>query len=74
MVAALFPLTMHRPHPVASTPATATVAAHATESDEQLMADIDQKLSADVPAPMEPLADPTDGISTTSSTSEQRKN
>jgi hypothetical protein len=43
------------------------------ESDEALLADIDQKVSADVPSPMEPLADPTAGSSTTS-TSDQRNN
>jgi hypothetical protein len=46
----------------------------ATESDEALLADIDQKLSADVPSPMEPLADPTAGATSTTSTSDQRTN
>src|ERR1700722_16196489 len=59
-VAALFPLSMHRQRPVS--PAAATVASASsqpTESDDALLADIDQKVSADVPSPMEPLADPT---------------
>ena len=74
-VAALFPLSMHRQRPVS--PVTATVASaspQTTESDEALLADIDQKVSADVPSPMEPLADPTAGTTSTTSTSDQRTN
>src|SRR6266566_2656012 len=62
-VAALFPLSMHRQHPappVAGATATSS-SLQTTESDEALLADIDQKLSADVPSPMAPLADPTAG-------------
>jgi hypothetical protein len=74
-VAALFPLSMHRQRPLS--PATATAAAassQTTESDEALLADIDQKVSADVPSPMEALADPTGGATTSTSTSQQRTN
>jgi hypothetical protein len=74
-VAALFPLSMHRQRPVA--PVTATVSSgpsQITESDEALLADIDQKVSADVPSPMEPLADPTAGTTPATSTSDQRTN
>jgi hypothetical protein len=75
-VAALFPLSMHRQHP--APPVIQTIATspslRATESDEALLADIDQKLSADVPSPMEPLADPTAGATSTTSTSDQRTN
>ena len=74
-VAALFPLSMHRQRPVS--PATSTVASASsptTESDEALLADIDQKVSADVPSPMAPLADPTAGATSTPSTSNQRNN
>jgi hypothetical protein len=74
-VAALFPLSMHRHLPVA--PVTTTIASgtsQITESDEALLADIDQKVSADVPSPMEPLADPTAGTTTITSTSDQRTN
>jgi hypothetical protein len=49
------------------------VAAQNTESDEALLSDIDQKVSADVPSPMQPLADPTDETNPTS-TSNQRTN
>jgi hypothetical protein len=42
------------------------------ESDEALLADIDQKVSADVPSPMAPLADPTAETAPTTSTSNQR--
>jgi hypothetical protein len=75
-VAALFPLSMHRQR--ASSPVIRTIATSSplqtTESDEALLADIDQKLSADVPAPMAPLADPTAGATSTTSTSDQRTN
>lgn len=72
-VAALFPLSLHRRNPVPAVTATATSAsAQITESDDALLADIDQKVSADVPSPMEPLADPTAGAASTTSTSDQR--
>jgi hypothetical protein len=73
LVAASFPLNMYRQqqHPV---PATAVVASHTTESDEALLEDVDQTLSADVPSPMQPLADPTAGSTTADSTTYQRKN
>jgi hypothetical protein len=75
-VAALFPLSMHRQR--ATAPVIRTIATSSplqtTESDEALLADIDQKLSADVPAPMAPLADPTAGATSTTSTSDQRTN
>jgi hypothetical protein len=75
LVAASFPLSLHRQHP-APLATTSTVSSHATEieSDDALLEDIDQKLSADVPSPMEPLADPTAGAYTADSTSNQRKN
>jgi hypothetical protein len=67
---------MHRQR--ASSPVIRTIATSSplqtTESDEALLADIDQKLSADVPAPMAPLADPTAGATSTTSTSDQRTN
>lgn len=69
LVAASFPITLHRQHPPSST-VTAAATSHTTESDEALLDDIDQTLSADVPSPMEPLADPTG----TQPTSDQRKN
>jgi hypothetical protein len=75
LVAASFPLSLHRQHPPA--PAAVSIAAsHSTEmeSDNALLEDIDQKLSADVPSPMEPLADPTAGAYPANSTSTQRKN
>ena len=75
-VAALFPLSMHRQRPA---PPVARITASSsslqtTESDEALLADIDQKLSADVPAPMAPLADPTAGATSTTPNSNQRTN
>src|SRR5580700_9282172 len=50
-VAALFPLSMNRQHPVSNTTTpTASVAPQTAESDEALLTDIDQKVSADVPS------------------------
>jgi hypothetical protein len=74
--AALFPLSMHRqrPAPPVALTTAASSSLHATESDEALLADIDQKLSADVPAPMAPLADPTAGATSTTPNSNQRTN
>jgi hypothetical protein len=75
-VAALFPLSMHRHNPTAPVARTiaSTSAVQTTESDEALLADIEQKVSADVPAPMAPLADPTAGATSTTSNSDQRTN
>jgi hypothetical protein len=73
-VAALFPLSMHRQHPTPPVAQTTASSLQPTESDEALLADIDQKLSADVPAPMAALADPTAGTTSTTSTSDQRTN
>ncbi len=75
-VAALFPLSMHQRRssglPVTASPGSASV--QTIESDDALLADIDQKVSADVPSAMQPLADPTAGSAASSSTADQRKN
>src|ERR1700679_821459 len=72
-VAALFPLSMHRQRSASAVTATvASGSSQTTESDEALLADIEQKVSADVPSPMEPLADPTAGAASTASNSDQR--
>jgi hypothetical protein len=74
-VAALFPLSMHRQRPITHGVTTATLSSpQTTESDAALLADIDQEISADVPAPMQPLADPTAGASSATSASDQRSN
>jgi hypothetical protein len=73
-VAALFPITLHQQRSAADSSVKATAVSSQTESDDALLADIDQKVSADVPSPMEPLADPTDGSTSTNSTSDQRTN
>ena len=73
--AALFPLSMHRQRPISRGATTVTATSPQTaESDAALLADIDQEISADVPAPMQPLADPTAGAASTASTSDQRSN
>lgn len=74
-VAALFPLSMHRLRPIPrGVPVATSSSPHTTESDAALLADIDQEISADVPAPMEPLADPTGGATQATSASNQRSN
>ena len=74
-VAALFPLSMHRQRPITHGVTTATLSSpQTTESDAALLADIDQEISADVPAPMQPLADPTAGATSATSASDQRSN
>jgi hypothetical protein len=75
-VAALFPLSMHRQHalPTVARTTASTSPVQTIESDEALLADIDQKLSSDVPEPMAPLADPTAGATSTTSNSDQRTN
>jgi hypothetical protein len=73
-VAALFPISLHRQSAAREAVKTAAVAAQNAESDEALLSDIDQKVSADVPSPMQPLADPTDETTSTTSTSDQRTN
>jgi hypothetical protein len=75
LVAASFPLSLHRqPSSSPITISTASSQATQVESDDALLEDIDQKLSADVPSPMEPLADPTGSAYIAESTSNQRKN
>lgn len=74
-VAALFPLSMHRRQPAPKiTTAAVSPSVQTEESDDALLADIDQKVSADVPSPMEPLADPTGSSVSTSSPADQRTN
>lgn len=72
-VAALFPLSMHRQRPIYHGATTiAASSPQTTESDAALLADIDQEISADVPAPMQPLADPTAETVSVTSTSDLR--
>src|SRR5258705_11792993 len=73
-VAALFPLSMHRQHSAPPVARTTPSSLQTTESDQALLPDIDQKLPADVPSPMAPLADPPAGGSSTTSNSVQRTN
>jgi hypothetical protein len=74
-VAALFPLSMHRQRPITHSVTTTTLSSpQTTESDAALLADIDQEISADVPKPMAPLADPTASAASATSPSVQRSN
>jgi hypothetical protein len=73
-VAALFPLSLRHDIPDHGTTTATSASSRSAESDEALLADIDQKLSADVPSPMDPLADPTAGTAPPNSTSGQRSN
>jgi hypothetical protein len=79
-LAVALPLGLHHQHPpTAHQPVAAAAMApqpttSATESDEALLNGIAQDLSTDVPSPMQPLADPTDGAATVEYVSVQRKN
>jgi hypothetical protein len=74
VLAAILPMQSLR-HTFRSAPATsAAVSDRTAESDEALLEDVDRDTSASVPAPMQALADPTDGISSTATIStSQRK-
>jgi hypothetical protein len=74
-LAAIIPLAYHPRHqPALYAPAPSAAPVHTTESDEALLEDIDQTLSAPIPSPMKPLADPTAGATSAQPTSNQRKN
>ena len=61
IVAAAIPLTLHRPSQPTPAPAvTVTTSAPAPQSDEALLEEINQEISAPVPSSMQPLADPID--------------
>jgi hypothetical protein len=74
LVAASFPINLYRQqhHPLPA--ATAVPTPHIIVSNEALLEEVDQTLSADVPSPMEPLADPTAGSTSAKSVTFQRKN
>jgi hypothetical protein len=74
--AAALPLTLHRPSQPPSAPvAAATTASPAVESDEALLDEINQEISAPVPSSMQPLADPTVNSTTAAqTTATQRTN
>ena len=69
--AVFIPLRLHRPVaavPPPSPEAAVAVSVQTTESDEALLEEINQDLSASVPSPMQPLADPTASASSATST------
>ena len=58
-VAVLAPLGLRHQHPAVPAPAVAvTASAQTEESDEALLEEVDQDISASVPSPMRPLANP----------------
>jgi hypothetical protein len=72
-IAAALPITLHRQNPSAPSASTsATKPVTTSQSDEALLEEINQELSAPIPSPMQPLADPTASSATTPSTSSQR--
>lgn len=82
-IAVVLPFSLHRQHtplPMAAAAATASPQAAESQSDEALLDGIAQDLSADVPAAMQPLADPTPDSAQAQSASDptnqsnQRKN
>jgi hypothetical protein len=76
LVAASFPVNLYRQqHAALPAAATAAVATSNTAvSDEALLEEVDQTVSADVPSPMEPLSDPTADRTAAKSNAYQRKN
>jgi hypothetical protein len=74
ILAAILPMQSLRQHSVRPAPAvSATVSDSSVESDEALLEDVDRATSASVPAPMQALADPTDGISSSAINSTSRR-
>jgi anti-sigma factor RsiW len=72
-IAATLPIILHRQTPSApATSISATNSANPSPSDEALLEEINQEISAPIPSPMRPLADPTASSATTPSTSSQR--
>lgn len=75
ILAAAIPLTLHRPSEPPSAPATTvTTAAPAPQSDEALLEEINQEISAPVPSSMQPLVDPTDSSATAETNTSPRTN
>ena len=72
VVAAVLPASMHRLRPKPS-PAPVTVAPHTQQSDEALLEEINQNLSAPVPSAMQPLNDPTGSLSNSTNTQRTSK-
>ena len=73
---ALLPMQAFRQHTLQPQPAAASSVASpaaGSESDDALLSDINQEISASVPAPMQALADPSATIATPVPTSDQRK-
>jgi hypothetical protein len=71
---ALLPMQSFRQQPLQSQPAVSSTALSASaESDEDLLNDINQEISASVPAPMQALADPTATTAASVQTPNQRK-
>jgi hypothetical protein len=71
---ALLPMQSFRQHTLQQAPTVAATASNpAAESDDALLNDINQEVSASVPAPMQALADPTAIAAASVSTSTQRK-
>jgi hypothetical protein len=63
-----------KPHVVAPVSTTSTTPTHTLEADEALLEGINQDLSAAIPSPMQPLADPARSTASAQPDSPQRKN
>jgi hypothetical protein len=72
-IAVALPITLHRQTPNVSVSSASTVQpADTSQSDEVLLEEVNHEISAPIPSPMRPLADPTASSATTPSTSSQR--
>ena len=72
-IVAALPITLHRQIPSApAAVASPSKPVDTSQSDEALLEEINQELSAPIPSPMQPLADPTASSAQTPSPSSQR--
>ena len=73
-IATTLPFSLHNYRQPAATPssAIATTPVQTQQSDEALLEEINQELSAPIPSPVRPLADPTASSATTPYTSSRR--
>ncbi len=74
-IAAALPITLHRLTSSAPVSSVSTIKpATNLQSDEALLEEINQEISAPIPSPMQPLADPTASSAATTSTSPSQRN
>jgi hypothetical protein len=73
VLAVIVPMELRQYHAAPPAQVAASQTTRSTESDEALLEEIDQDLSASVPSPMRPLSDPTASMVSAESSSTQTK-